>query len=128
MTLPLVLAIPCLLLGWLLADWLPGRRVLAARRRAAILSALAGSRGLAGLGIIDATAATPTPLTTWSVYPLLRAMERDGLLVSRTEPGGPERGGRPRVVYGLPCEACREPVPCCERCAACQAVLALEAL
>lgn len=36
-----------------------------------------------------------------TLHPLLRGLERRGVLASREVPGGPERGGRPRVVYRL---------------------------
>lgn len=35
------------------------------------------------------------------LYPLLRQMERDGLLKSHEGPPLPERGGRPRIYYSL---------------------------
>jgi len=33
------------------------------------------------------------------VYSAVRHMERRGILFSREEPGGPERGGRPKIIY-----------------------------
>jgi DNA-binding PadR family transcriptional regulator len=36
-----------------------------------------------------------------NVYPVLRRLERDGLLFSWEEPGGDERGGLSRRVYSL---------------------------
>lgn len=33
------------------------------------------------------------------VYPILRRLEREGRLERRTEPGGPERGGREKAFY-----------------------------
>lgn len=34
-----------------------------------------------------------------SIYPVLRGLEREGLVIRTTEPGGLERGGRPRAIY-----------------------------
>ena len=36
-----------------------------------------------------------------SIYVVLRELEREGLVIRTTEPGGPERGGRPRAIYRL---------------------------
>lgn len=37
-----------------------------------------------------------------NLYPTLRAMAADGVLVRRYGPPVPERGGKPRVYYSLP--------------------------
>jgi hypothetical protein len=33
------------------------------------------------------------------VYPIVRRLERDGMLDRKEETGGPERGNRPRALY-----------------------------
>lgn len=55
-----------------------------------------------GLGLKDRLAAEGTVIG-YDIYPILRQMERDGLLVSIERPVDPAvRGGRPRIYYKLP--------------------------
>lgn len=71
--------------------------------REAILLVL-GDRELYGLEIIDIGRIAIMPrgfprLHQGNVYPELRAMEAEGVLVAREVDGPPERGGRPRFYY-----------------------------
>lgn len=76
--------------------------------RAALLQALCGGPGY-GLELIDRVEQrTGMKLHQGSIYPALRAMEREGLLESyeRSE-ALDERGGRPRRYYQLTAEGRR---------------------
>lgn len=71
--------------------------------KAAILAALIRGKSF-GLEIIDKVrdrTGGAIVLTEGSVYPALKAMERDGLLRSFDGEPMPERGGRPRRYYEL---------------------------
>ena len=71
--------------------------------RTAILMSLIGGRGF-GLEIIQRVRERSNGkiiLNEGSVYPALKALERDGLLRSYDGEPMPERGGRPRRYYEL---------------------------
>jgi PadR family transcriptional regulator PadR len=71
--------------------------------RTAILMSLMGGRGF-GLEIIQRVRERSNGkilLNEGSVYPALKALERDGLLRSYDGEPMPERGGRPRRYYEL---------------------------
>lgn len=71
--------------------------------KAAILSVLMSGRSY-GLEIIDKVRERTKGeivLTDGTVYPTLKAMEREGLLRSFDGEPMPERGGRPRRYYEL---------------------------
>lgn len=71
--------------------------------RTAILMSLMGGRGF-GLEIIQRVRERSNGkiiLNEGSVYPALKALERDGLLRSYDGEPLPERGGRPRRYYEL---------------------------
>lgn len=71
--------------------------------RTAILMSLIGGKGF-GLEIIDRVRESTQGkilLNEGSVYPALKALERDGLLRSFDGEPLPERGGRPRRYYEL---------------------------
>ncbi len=71
--------------------------------RTAILMSLIGGRGF-GLEIIQRVRERSNGkilLNEGSVYPALKALERDGLLRSYDGEPLPERGGRPRRYYEL---------------------------
>ena len=71
--------------------------------RTAILMSLMGGRGF-GLEIIERVRERTHGkiiLNEGSVYPALKALERDGLLRSFDGEPMPERGGRPRRYYEL---------------------------
>ncbi len=71
--------------------------------KSAILEVLISGDGY-GLDIIDRVAERTDgaiKLHQGSVYPALRALEREGLVESYDGPPLPERGGRPRRYYKL---------------------------
>jgi PadR family transcriptional regulator PadR len=71
--------------------------------RAAILAALVSGESY-GLEIIEKVKERTKGaivLNEGSVYPALKAMEREGLLRSFDGPSMPERGGRPRRLYKI---------------------------
>jgi len=77
--------------------------------KAALLQALISGEGY-GLELIERVREASQGrmiLGQGTVYPLLRAMERDGLLKSREGDPLPERGGRARRYYGLTAEGRR---------------------
>jgi hypothetical protein len=86
---------PILLLGvagvafGLFACWLGWRSVV----EAAVLLVLRWTtpNWVPGIELVGAFGA--------GVYGILRRLEREGKLERRTEPGGPERGGRERAFY-----------------------------
>jgi PadR family transcriptional regulator PadR len=71
--------------------------------KAALLQALVRGPGY-GLDLIDRVRSRTrgrVPLWTGSVYPALRALEREGLVKSYEGETTPERGGRPRRYYKI---------------------------
>lgn len=77
--------------------------------RAALLQALLDGPGY-GLELTERIAARTNgrvALRDGSVYPALRAMEREGLLRSWESAPLPDRGGRPRRYYELTAEGRR---------------------
>lgn len=71
--------------------------------KAALLQALARGPGF-GLELIARVKELTTDrieLLQGTIYPLLRAMEEEGLIESQDGPPAPERGGRPRRYYKL---------------------------
>jgi len=77
--------------------------------KAALLAALLQGKGF-GLELIERVhqrTQGQLRLGDGSVYPTLRAMEREGLLVSHEADPSPERGGRPRRYYELTAEGMR---------------------
>lgn len=70
------------------------------RTRAAILAVLDEGESY-GLEIMDRARQLGFWLTQSSLYPELRSMEREGLLVSWEGDPLPERGNRPRRYYRL---------------------------
>jgi PadR family transcriptional regulator, regulatory protein PadR len=77
--------------------------------RAAILAVLISGRryGLEIIGRVRDRTNGSIVLNEGSVYPALKAMERDGLLRSFDGETLPERGGRPRRYYELTAEGFR---------------------
>jgi PadR family transcriptional regulator PadR len=78
--------------------------------KAALLAALINGKGF-GLELIarvDAATKGHVQLNEGSVYPALRAMERDGLVRSFEADPLPERGGRPRRYYELTAKGIRQ--------------------
>jgi PadR family transcriptional regulator PadR len=77
--------------------------------KAALLQALTSGQGY-GLELIDRVAEKTQGkirLHEGSVYPALRALEREGLIGSHRSDPLPERGGRPRRYYELTAEGRR---------------------
>jgi PadR family transcriptional regulator len=77
--------------------------------KAALLQALISGPGY-GLELIERVAKkteSRIALHEGSVYPALRALEREGLIRSYSGDPLPERGGRPRRYYELTAEGCR---------------------
>lgn len=71
--------------------------------RAALLQVLVHGEGF-GLDLIERVRSRTNGavvLHQGSIYPALRALEREGLVTSREGDPLPERGGRPRVYYKL---------------------------
>ncbi len=71
--------------------------------KTALLAALLEGKGY-GLDLIDRVAKRTKDAITLkdgSVYPALRALEKEGLLKSFEADASPERGGRPRRYYEL---------------------------
>lgn len=74
--------------------------------RSALLQALIRGPGY-GLDLIERVSKATNQsvkLGQGTVYPLLREMEKDGLLTSYESEPLPERGGRPRIYYKLTAE------------------------
>ena len=77
--------------------------------KAAILQALISGRGY-GLDLIERVKERTGGhliLSQGSVYPALRALEREGLVESYEGDPSPERNGRPRRYYELTAEGLR---------------------
>jgi PadR family transcriptional regulator, regulatory protein PadR len=76
----------------------------------AILAALVSSKsyGLEIIERVDKASRGLIALNEGSVYPMLRTLERDGLLKSSTGDPLAERGGRPRRYYELTAQGRRE--------------------
>lgn len=78
--------------------------------RTALLAALIQSKGY-GLELIDRVKTRSkgaVVLKDGSVYPALRALEKEGLVKSWEADPVPERGGRPRRYYELTAEGLRQ--------------------
>lgn len=74
--------------------------------KAALLQALVDGPGF-GLALIERVKSRThgeLKLNQGSIYPALRALEREGLLRSWDQDGPPERAGRPRRYYELTAE------------------------
>ncbi len=77
--------------------------------KAALLQSLADGEGF-GLELVSRVnerTGGRLQLGSGSVYPALRELEREGLVVSREADPLPERGGRPRRYYKLTAEGSR---------------------
>lgn len=77
--------------------------------KAALLQALVSDRGY-GLDLIERVRERTNgriALGQGSIYPALRSLEREGLVVSYEADASPERGGRPRRYYELTAEGRR---------------------
>ena len=77
--------------------------------KAALLQALLSGRGY-GLDLIERVKERTNGqivVRQGSIYPALRALEREGLLISYEADPSPERGGRPRRYYELTAEGRR---------------------
>lgn len=68
------------------------------RRRNVLLQLIMELDGDA-LGLIKRAAEDGVVLWPQQVYPILRELEREGVIASYEVPGPPERGGRPRIYY-----------------------------
>jgi PadR family transcriptional regulator PadR len=69
--------------------------------KAALLQVLIGGDGF-GLDLIERVKTrSGVELGQGSVYPALRALEKDGLVKSYEGETTPERGGRPRIYYKI---------------------------
>lgn len=78
--------------------------------KAALLQALikGSSFGLELISRVEEMTNGEVKLHQGTVYPLLRALENEGLLESYEGEPLPERGGRPRRYYKLTAEGARE--------------------
>ncbi len=78
-------------------------------RQREVLGALINGPGY-GLEILERVrlrGGAKAGLSSGNLYPLLRELERDGLLTSFAGETAPARGGRPRIYYRLTGEGCR---------------------
>ena len=83
---------------------------MALTAKAAILQALIDgpSYGLEIISRVESKTAGLVRLGQGSAYPALRALEREGLLVSYEESPIADRGGRPRRYYELTADGIRK--------------------